>query len=546
VGSDGTGYLDTRGFGLGVEKVLNGPRGPAAAVVDLGSGDVSTFRLSGGVAAAAAAFDSAAVLYELDVPGLTELGQLVAGGVLNLYLGLETPNFARRYDEWWSTPYDYTRMVTVERVPRWHTTSARWLYITDGGHYDNLGVLSLLRRGVPCIVAVDATADASHRYDDLKTLRRRAQQELHLEWIDRLPPDGEDTQAAYRFRVADRSGNVQSIVLYLKASADPGLPHLKELPDFSRSQAMRQIEAIHRADLASVDALFDEIDRAIVDVPPRSRADLDSGRRAAIHELLAVYYQSIVTRADTAGMRATALQARIDALRKQVADAELQLVAAQGKREETERQLSDLKAALTSQQQMRVQAIEEQLGTADEVTARIAAMEADLGTFRDTEEQYKKAIETAWADIRKLTPQLAASKGPEVPPPDDVTQALVPVFAAIRNVGNRDREFAERAEVSEQRFNLTRQRNARRLARAFHDYRDWAARDEARATRIRKILSFANSPKGRGAFPHDSTLKQSYEWERFEAYRMLGFQMASTFIDQFEPGGALDWCDFAR
>jgi hypothetical protein len=45
----------------------------------------------------------------------------------------------------------------------WHPSSSFWMYVTDGGHYDNLGLVELLRRGCRMIVAVDSSAGSSRR-----------------------------------------------------------------------------------------------------------------------------------------------------------------------------------------------------------------------------------------------------------------------------------------------------------------------------------------------------------------------------------------------
>ncbi len=31
-------------------------------------------------------------------------------------------------------------------------------------------------------------------------------------------------------------------------------------------------------------------------------------------------------------------------------------------------------------------------------------------------------------------------------------------------------------------------------------------------------------------YPHTTTVQQWFDWEKFEAYRILGYQMASTYI----------------
>jgi hypothetical protein len=42
-----------------------------------------------------------------------------------------------------------------------------WLYLSDGGHFENLGIYELVRRKLAVIVAVDAAADPDYKFTDL-------------------------------------------------------------------------------------------------------------------------------------------------------------------------------------------------------------------------------------------------------------------------------------------------------------------------------------------------------------------------------------------
>ena len=93
------------------------------------------------------------------------------------------------------------RYVDVSSEPQRHTTqlylwseitgrlyeNSEAVYLTDGGHIENLGVYELLRRRCKVIVAVDAEADASMNFSALMTLQRYARIDLgiriDLPWI---------------------------------------------------------------------------------------------------------------------------------------------------------------------------------------------------------------------------------------------------------------------------------------------------------------------------------------------------------------------------
>ena len=51
--------------------------------------------------------------------------------------------------------------------------SADW-YLSDGGHFDNTGVYSLLKRQLSLIVLVDCGADPDYRFADVENLVRKA------------------------------------------------------------------------------------------------------------------------------------------------------------------------------------------------------------------------------------------------------------------------------------------------------------------------------------------------------------------------------------
>src|SRR5262249_4293968 len=62
------------------------------------------------------------------------------------------------------------------------------VYLTDGGHIENLGIYELLRRRCKLIIAVDAEADATMHLPSLVTLQRYARIDLGIRIT--LPWDG--------------------------------------------------------------------------------------------------------------------------------------------------------------------------------------------------------------------------------------------------------------------------------------------------------------------------------------------------------------------
>jgi hypothetical protein len=59
-----------------------------------------------------------------------------------------------------------------------------WLYVSDGGHFENLGLYEAVQRGCRWIVVVDASCDADRNFDDLGNAIRKIRIDLGVP-IDR-------------------------------------------------------------------------------------------------------------------------------------------------------------------------------------------------------------------------------------------------------------------------------------------------------------------------------------------------------------------------
>src|SRR5262249_23568365 len=54
------------------------------------------------------------------------------------------------------------------------TDTSHWVYLSDGGHFENLGVYEMVLRRCHCIVVVDAGADPNYTLEDLGNVVRKA------------------------------------------------------------------------------------------------------------------------------------------------------------------------------------------------------------------------------------------------------------------------------------------------------------------------------------------------------------------------------------
>ncbi|HEX6150247.1 hypothetical protein, partial [Nocardioides sp.] len=124
------------------------------------------------------------------------------------------------------------------------------LYVTDGGHYDNLGLLEALRRRPRQVIVIDASNDAANSFGALAEAIATARMDLGVEvTVDVSPLQASgDSRAAKAWATGcatyDDSDDVSEIV-FLKAQLVPRLPwdvehYARENPDFPRRSTSRQ------------------------------------------------------------------------------------------------------------------------------------------------------------------------------------------------------------------------------------------------------------------------------------------------------------------
>lgn len=82
--------------------------------------------------------------------------------------------------------------------------NGRWLNVSDGGHFENLGLYELVRRRAALIVVTDASADAGYQFDDLAMAVRKisvdlgVRVEIDAEALDAIRPKGDGTAVSDR------------------------------------------------------------------------------------------------------------------------------------------------------------------------------------------------------------------------------------------------------------------------------------------------------------------------------------------------------------
>ncbi|MGQ0804757.1 MAG: patatin-like phospholipase family protein [Actinomycetota bacterium] len=111
------------------------------------------------------------------------------GGILamaNLRLGVWLPHPQRvneipPHGRWWWALHrpHWTRFL--REVTNRYPFRSRYLYVSDGGHWDNLGLVELLRRGCTRIVCVNAGGDNQESFSTISEAIALAREELGVE-----------------------------------------------------------------------------------------------------------------------------------------------------------------------------------------------------------------------------------------------------------------------------------------------------------------------------------------------------------------------------
>lgn len=175
--------------------------------------------------------------------------------LFNVRLGRWSPNPVKPRSWQRAAPYNGIASILSELFGL-TDTSAKFLYLSDGGHFENLGLYELVRRRCRLIVVIDATADADYEFDDLGNAIRRCQTDFNVPILIRTsgmkslgPPPPQAVSfvtGTIRYSQADGPQAEEGILLYIKPNivgdenADianyskrhPGFPHQSTADQF--------------------------------------------------------------------------------------------------------------------------------------------------------------------------------------------------------------------------------------------------------------------------------------------------------------------------
>lgn len=139
------------------------------------------------------------------------------------------------------------------------TNQSNYIYLSDGGHFENLGIYELVRRRCRLIVAIDVGADGGYTFDDLGNAIRKCQTDfgirIDMELDDVRPCDDKTPSRqhhlighiAYGERYGD--GQPDGVLLYIKSSLTG-----KEPADLQNFKAQQKDFPHH----TTADQFFDE------------------------------------------------------------------------------------------------------------------------------------------------------------------------------------------------------------------------------------------------------------------------------------------------
>ncbi|MFT3849005.1 MAG: patatin-like phospholipase family protein [Propionivibrio sp.] len=204
----------------GVEQMprtLGGYRPTASYQSRWGTFLGSAMSISGAAASPLAGYHTSAPLAALMTIFNVRLGQWLGNPGDATAWKSSSPTFGARY--------------LLKELTATANTNARFLYLSDGGHFENLGLYELVRRGCRLIVACDAGCDPDYAFDDLGNALRKCSIDLGAEIdIDLTPlrPGNafKHTKVHHAVgRIHYPDGN-EGVLLYVKASLTGG-----EAPD---------------------------------------------------------------------------------------------------------------------------------------------------------------------------------------------------------------------------------------------------------------------------------------------------------------------------
>ncbi len=186
----------------------------------------SAMSISGAAASPLSGYHTSAALAALMTVFNVRLGQWLGNPAHPQAWTTSAPGFGARY---------LLKELTASANAR-----AKFLYLSDGGHFENLGIYELARRRCRLIVAVDAGCDPDYAFDDLANAIRKCNIDLGAEIfinVDAIRPVNQFKHAVahHALGIIHYADGGEGVLLYIKASLTGG-----EAPDILNYAANHQ------------------------------------------------------------------------------------------------------------------------------------------------------------------------------------------------------------------------------------------------------------------------------------------------------------------
>lgn len=152
--------------------------------------------------------------------------------IFNVRLGWWLPN--PKYEKsWMESGPTFGAEWLVKELFGLTNRQGKYLNISDGGHFENLGVYELIRRRCRCIIVSDAGADPDFEYEDLGGLVRKCRSDFGVDIeidVSQLKPDSETGHSKWHCAIGTiRYDRVEAtapvgILIYIKPSLSGNEP----------------------------------------------------------------------------------------------------------------------------------------------------------------------------------------------------------------------------------------------------------------------------------------------------------------------------------
>jgi hypothetical protein len=149
--------------------------------------------------------------------------------VFNLRLGWWMQNSVRM-SYWQSRGPKFGLIYMIKELLAKVDEGSRFVYLSDGGHFENLGIYELVRRRCSFILACDAGADPKYEFEDLGNAIRKCYIDLGVRIdidVSNIRPahDGPHSGRSKRQSAIGKiyypEGQPEGLLLYIKASMGP-------------------------------------------------------------------------------------------------------------------------------------------------------------------------------------------------------------------------------------------------------------------------------------------------------------------------------------